>query len=88
MRELADVGISHSLMALLACCIVCLGCIPYCVAGLKDVHHKCSSVSNTPQSPLRMTLRTCVFTNTHQCNTALATYHRSGRTEVHYQAAA
>lgn len=57
-------GFTH-LMALLACCIVCLGCIPYCIAGLKDVHHKCSS-----------------------CGTSLATYHRSGRTDVHYQQAA
>ncbi|KAL2106274.1 hypothetical protein VUR80DRAFT_6974 [Thermomyces stellatus] len=56
-------GFTH-LMALLFCCIVCLGCIPYLIAGLKDVHHKCAS-----------------------CGTALATYHRSGRTEVHYQPA-
>lgn len=53
-------GFTH-LMALLACCIICLGCIPYMIASLKDVHHKCT-----------------------QCGTPLATYHRSGRTDVHY----
>ncbi|CAI4219733.1 unnamed protein product [Parascedosporium putredinis] len=56
-------GFTH-MMALLACCVVCLGCIPYMIASLKDVHHKCPS-----------------------CQTPLATYHRSGRTEVHFQAA-
>ncbi|PKS13125.1 hypothetical protein jhhlp_000467 [Lomentospora prolificans] len=56
-------GFTH-LMALLACCVICLGCIPYMIASLKDVHHKCPN-----------------------CNTPLATYHRSGRTEVHFQAA-
>ncbi|KEZ40741.1 hypothetical protein SAPIO_CDS8690 [Scedosporium apiospermum] len=56
-------GFTH-LMALLACCVVCLGCIPYLIASLKDVHHKCPN-----------------------CNAPLATYHRSGRTEVHFQAA-
>lgn len=35
-------------MALLFCCVICLPCIPYVIAGLKDVHHKCSSVSSPP----------------------------------------
>lgn len=77
--------IRHSLMALLFCCVICLGCIPYVIAGLKDVHHKCSSVSS-PEDLVGPFKRTRMLTRT-QCNTALATYHRSGRTEVHYQPA-
>ncbi|KPM35154.1 hypothetical protein AK830_g11417 [Neonectria ditissima] len=52
-------GFLHGIAALV-CLVSCLGCIPYCISSLKDVHHKCGN-----------------------CGIALATFHRSGRTEVH-----
>ena len=45
--------------ALGVCLLTCLGCIPYCISGTKDVDHKCGN-----------------------CGVTLATWHRSGRTEV------
>ncbi|KAK7426266.1 hypothetical protein QQZ08_007296 [Neonectria magnoliae] len=51
-------GFLHGIAALV-CLVSCLGCIPYCIHSLKDVHHKCGN-----------------------CGIPLATFHRSGRTEV------
>ncbi|KAK7421495.1 hypothetical protein QQX98_002194 [Neonectria punicea] len=51
-------GFLHGVAALV-CLVSCLGCIPYCIRSLKDVHHKCGN-----------------------CGIPLATFHRSGRTEV------
>ncbi|KAI5461981.1 LITAF-like zinc ribbon domain-containing protein [Mariannaea sp. PMI_226] len=34
-------GFTHAVAALV-CFVTCLGCIPYCITSLKDVHHKCS----------------------------------------------
>ncbi|KAH6884829.1 LITAF-like zinc ribbon domain-containing protein [Thelonectria olida] len=35
-------GFTHGIAAL-ACFVACLGCIPYCITSLKDVHHKCAN---------------------------------------------
>jgi lipopolysaccharide-induced tumor necrosis factor-alpha factor len=51
---------SSSAWAFGLCCLACLGCIPYLMNSLKDVHHKCG-----------------------KCGVHLATWHRSGSTEVH-----
>jgi lipopolysaccharide-induced tumor necrosis factor-alpha factor len=32
-----------NMLALVLCCCFCLGCLPYCINGTKDVNHKCSS---------------------------------------------
>lgn len=32
-----------SLLGALACCTVCLGCLPYLMYGTKDVKHKCGN---------------------------------------------
>ncbi|KAF5231790.1 hypothetical protein FAUST_9086 [Fusarium austroamericanum] len=53
-------GMMHAVAAGV-CFFTCLGCIPYCIESLKDVHHQCGN-----------------------CNMPLASYHRSGRTEVRY----
>ncbi len=42
-----------------ACCLVGLGCIPFCISATKDVTHFCG-----------------------HCGATVATWHRSGRTEV------
>lgn len=34
-----------SAAAALVCFVSCLGCIPYCISSLKDVHHRCANVS-------------------------------------------
>jgi hypothetical protein len=39
-----------SAAAALVCFVSCLGCIPYCISSLKDVHHRCANVS--PRCPL------------------------------------
>lgn len=36
-----------SAVAALVCFVSCLGCIPYCISSLKDVHHRCANVSPT-----------------------------------------
>ncbi|KAF4448178.1 litaf zinc finger protein [Fusarium austroafricanum] len=51
-------GMMHAVAAVV-CFVSCLGCIPYLISSLKDVHHQCGN-----------------------CHMPLATYHRSGRTEV------
>ncbi|UZP36515.1 hypothetical protein NXS19_004331 [Fusarium pseudograminearum] len=53
-------GLMHAIAASV-CFFTCLGCIPYCIESLKDVHHQCGN-----------------------CNIPLASYHRSGVTEVRY----
>ncbi|KAF7544162.1 hypothetical protein G7Z17_g10174 [Cylindrodendrum hubeiense] len=35
-------GFQHGVAALV-CLVSCLGCIPYCISSLKDVHHKCGN---------------------------------------------
>lgn len=35
-------GFTHGVAALV-CFVTCLGCIPYCINSLKDVHHKCGN---------------------------------------------
>ncbi|CAM1500434.1 Fc.00g095960.m01.CDS01 [Cosmosporella sp. VM-42] len=51
-------GCTHAVAAVV-CLFSCLGCIPYCITSLKDIHHRCG-----------------------RCAAPLATFHRSGRTEV------
>ncbi|MBE3049135.1 hypothetical protein IMZ48_42875 [Candidatus Bathyarchaeota archaeon] len=71
-------------MALGLCCCICLGCIPYMIASLKDVQHKCAGVSIPPSTrPQFHALDLEASANSNKCKAPLATYHRSGRTEVH-----
>ncbi|KAM0425599.1 hypothetical protein ACHAPT_009130 [Fusarium lateritium] len=35
-------GFTHGVAALV-CFVSCLGCIPYCISSLKDVHHRCAN---------------------------------------------
>ncbi|EEU49006.1 uncharacterized protein NECHADRAFT_73448 [Fusarium vanettenii 77-13-4] len=35
-------GFTHAAAALV-CFVSCLGCIPYCISSLKDVHHRCAN---------------------------------------------
>ncbi|KAF4462862.1 litaf-like zinc finger domain-containing [Fusarium albosuccineum] len=35
-------GLTHAIAAAV-CLVSCLGCIPYCISSLKDVHHKCGN---------------------------------------------
>ena len=36
----------YSAVAAGVCFFTCLGCIPYCISSLKDVHHQCGNVSS------------------------------------------
>lgn len=38
-----QVGMFTHAIALAVCVFTCLGCIPYCISGFKDVEHKCSN---------------------------------------------
>jgi lipopolysaccharide-induced tumor necrosis factor-alpha factor len=71
-------GMTHAIAAGV-CFFACLGCIPYCISSLKDVHHQCGNVSRLLES---RTLKNNVLTRPTKCNMPLADYHRSGRTEV------
>ena len=59
-RTTLKVGNTTNAWAAGVCLLTCLGCIPYCVAGTKDVEHSCGN-----------------------CGAKIATWHRSGRAEVH-----
>ncbi|KAF9884801.1 hypothetical protein FE257_001217 [Aspergillus nanangensis] len=59
-RVEAEAGNTTHGWAAVLCCCFCLGCIPYLMSSLKDIHHHCG-----------------------KCGVLLATWHGSGRTEVH-----
>ncbi|RAK75798.1 LITAF-like zinc ribbon domain-containing protein [Aspergillus fijiensis CBS 313.89] len=59
-RVVAEAGNTTHAWAAVTCICCCLGCIPYLMSSLKDVHHYCG-----------------------KCGALLATWHNSGRTDVH-----
>ncbi|PYH49596.1 LITAF-like zinc ribbon domain-containing protein [Aspergillus saccharolyticus JOP 1030-1] len=59
-RVQAEAGNTTHAWAAVTCICCCLGCIPYLMSSLKDVHHYCG-----------------------KCGALLATWHNSGRTDVH-----
>lgn len=40
--------------AVVLCCLLCVGCVPYILNGTKDVEHKCGKVGG--HLPLRLLL--------------------------------
>lgn len=66
----------NSGVAAFVCLVSCLGCIPYLITSLKDVHHKCGNVRDLSS------LSSNMLADSLQCGISLARFHHNGRTEV------